>query len=225
MKDHISVDKIINKNEFKILGDNTICSICQEVFYEPVQCQSCQNCFCKECILSWMKKSKACPFKCEKPEYKENRFVNNILSILKFKCDNGCDKEIQYSEITKHYEEDCVKINFKEKYFEILNLMAPFSHIHPLNVILYKSSNYKCDLCIRVLKSQFGLGCRNCNFDICKKCINKINKKNLHQHSLELVIDNFKCIICEKQYKSRKSFSCSKCKNCFICFDCAINKK
>jgi hypothetical protein len=88
-----------------------------------------------------------------------------------------------------------------------------------------KSSNYKCDLCIRVLKSQFGLGCRNCNFDICKKCINKINKKNLHQHSLELVIDNFKCIICEKQYKSRKSFSCSKCKNCFICFDCAINKK
>ena len=79
MKDHISVDKIINKNEFKILGDNTICSICQDVFYEPIQCQSCQNCFCKECIFSWMKKSKACPFKCEKPEYKENRFVNNKL--------------------------------------------------------------------------------------------------------------------------------------------------
>ena len=94
---------------------------------------------------------------------------------------------------------------------EILNLNGPFTHNHHFNVILYNSPNYSCDLCRKDLKSQLGLGSRKCNFDICKTCINTINKKKIHQHSLELLFsDVFKCIICENQFKMRKSFNCSK---------------
>ena len=55
----------------------------------------------------------------------------------------------------------------------------------------------------------------------CNNCHEKITQNNYIKHQEKCRI--FKCKICQKQYKSRKSFSCSKCKNCFICFDCAIN--
>ena len=49
-----------------------------------------------------------------------NKFVKNVLSILKFKCRNGCDKIIKYDELEKHYEEECEKIDYKAKYKALL---------------------------------------------------------------------------------------------------------
>ena len=46
--------------------------------------------------------------------------LNNVLSILKFKCKNGCNEIINYDNLEKHYEEDCDKIDFKTKYKELL---------------------------------------------------------------------------------------------------------
>ena len=233
MKAHVTISNIINKNEFKILGDNIICSICQELLYDPVQCESCQNCFCKECITQWIKKSKSCPFKCEKIIFKGNRFVKNILSILKFKCDNNCDYEIPYLEIEKHYDEDCPKINFKQKYIELLkkyktitkhqNLKFSINHNHILNVMFYNANTFSCDLCRVNLKDKYGLGCRTCNFDVCQNCIEKVKEKSLHEHPLELNINkiDFQCFVCKKKIQNKRCICCPKCKK-EICFDCSI---
>ena len=235
MKSHVAITKIINQNDFKILGDNIICSICEELLYDPIQCETCQNCFCKECINEWIKKSKTCPFKCQKLIFKPNRFVNNILSILKFKCDNKCDYEIPYLDIEKHYDVDCPKINFKEKYIELLNkykkisnhqnLKFSINHNHVLNVMFYKANSFSCDICRVNLKGQYALGCRSCNFDVCQSCNEKLKEKtNLHEHPLELngkYLD-FECSLCKKKIENQKSFYCSKCKK-YICFFCSIN--
>ena len=117
----ISFEDIINKNETENLNDLITCPICLNLLISPLQCNQCNKCFCKGCIKDYEKKNNyVCPFKCENPEYNPNKFVNNVLSILKFKCKNGCDKIIKYDELEKHYQEDCDKIDFKAKYKVLL---------------------------------------------------------------------------------------------------------
>ena len=117
----ISFEDIINKNETEHLNDLITCPICLNLLISPLQCNQCNKCFCKGCIKDYEKKNNyVCPFKCENPEYNPNKFVNNVLSILKFKCKNGCDKIIKYDELEKHYQEDCDKIDFKAKYKVLL---------------------------------------------------------------------------------------------------------
>ena len=117
----VSFEDIINKNETENLNDLITCPICLNLLISPLQCNKCNKCFCKGCIKDYEKKNNyVCPFKCENPEYNPNKFVNNVLSILKFKCKNGCDKIIKYDELEKHYLEDCDKIDFKAKYKVLL---------------------------------------------------------------------------------------------------------
>ena len=47
--------------------------------------------------------------------------VKNILSNLKFKCKNGCDIQIPYTDLREHYEEKCPKLDFKPKYESLLS--------------------------------------------------------------------------------------------------------
>ena len=86
----------------------------------PVQCNKCNKCFCKMCIDNYANSKSKCPFRCDNPQYNPNKFVENVLAILKFKCKNGCDKIIKYEELQKHYQEDCDKIDYKAKYKELL---------------------------------------------------------------------------------------------------------
>lgn len=37
------------------------CPICQDTISKPVLMPCCQNCFCGECVLTWMKKNTTCP--------------------------------------------------------------------------------------------------------------------------------------------------------------------
>ena len=103
----LSPDDIYNKNEVENMLELLKCPICLNILMTPVQCNKCNNCFCKLCIDHYQDSKIKCPFRCENPAYLENKFVKNVLSILKFKCKNGCDKIIKYEELEKHYEEDC----------------------------------------------------------------------------------------------------------------------
>ena len=116
----ISPDEISNINEVSNMKDLLICPICLNILIDPVQCNQCNKCFCKSCIDHYVDSRIKCPFRCMNPLYFGNKFVNNVLSILKFKCKNKCDKIINYDELIKHYEEDCEKIDFKAKYKELL---------------------------------------------------------------------------------------------------------
>ncbi len=80
--------------------DNIICSICHEILWKPVFCQSCENHFCSACITKWLKeKPGKCPMRCD--TYIEKacaRFVSKHLAKLQIKCiyeSSGCE-EVTY---------------------------------------------------------------------------------------------------------------------------------
>ena len=142
-KIEVSFEDIYNKNETANMKDLLTCPICLNILMFPVQCNKCNKCFCKMCIDNYANSKSICPFKCDNPLYNPNKFVENVLAILQFKCKNGCDKIIKYEELQKHYQEDCDKIDFKAKYKELLkkykelknknNINNPFNNARPIN--------------------------------------------------------------------------------------------
>ena len=142
-KIEVSFEDIYNKNETANMKDLLTCPICLNILMFPVQCNKCNKCFCKICIDNYANSKSICPFKCDNPLYNPNKFVENVLAILQFKCKNGCDKIIKYEELQKHYQEDCDKIDFKAKYKELLkkykelknknNINNPFNNARPIN--------------------------------------------------------------------------------------------
>ena len=119
-KIEVSFEDIYNKNEAANMKDLLSCPICLNILISPVQCNKCNKCFCKICIDNYANSKSVCPFRCENPLYNTNKFVENVLAILKFKCTNGCGKIIKYEDLRNHYEEDCDKIDYKTKYKELL---------------------------------------------------------------------------------------------------------
>lgn len=112
---YIEANNIINQEQYNTIKQFSICGICKGILYEPYQCQKCENGFCKKCLETWEKESKTCPYKCQNPSFKESRLLRNMLSVLKFKCDNGCDVAIPYEELFHHYDYSCTKIKYEQK--------------------------------------------------------------------------------------------------------------
>ena len=119
---YIDPDLVINKEAFKAVESNVVCSICNGVIINPIQCLICENSFCENCIEDWKKKQggNSCPFRCPNPTFKNSRLIKNLLSSLIFKCENGCNTEIPYLNLEEHYNEKCpnIKVDYKEKYLE-----------------------------------------------------------------------------------------------------------
>ena len=136
----ISPDDIYNKTEAENIKELLKCPICLNILMTPVQCDKCNKCFCKLCIEQYQDYKTKCPFRCENPLYLENKFVKNVLSILKFRCKNGCDKIINYDDLEKHYEEECEKIDFKKKYEELLKNHNKLKNDY--DKIAFKAYNY-----------------------------------------------------------------------------------
>ena len=116
----ISPDDIYNKNSSENILHLLICQICLQILNCPVQCDECNQCFWKSWIIKY---ENLCPYWCKRPNFKGNKFVNNVLSTLKFKCKNGCGKIIVYDDLEKHYDEDCDKVDFKKKYQDLKKII------------------------------------------------------------------------------------------------------
>ena len=109
---------LVNPKKFEGIEKDITCPICQGILNIPYFCNKCQNNFCNICINQWKEKNPKCPFRCESPEYIENKFLLRIFSeLIKFKCEKGCEKIISYDEINTHFE-NCKNENFKDKYYE-----------------------------------------------------------------------------------------------------------
>ena len=79
----------------------------------PMECNSCENCFCMGCLQKWLRESGMCPFKCEgDPDFKmkPHKIIRNMLSVLKLKCKNalnGCNQILDYEKLEIHEEVEC----------------------------------------------------------------------------------------------------------------------
>ena len=108
MEEYINEKTIIKDEIYKAFKDNIYCSSCKLLMIEPVMCSICQSIFCKNCLEKSMKKNKSCPNKCKKCSFININERNNSLTKCKFKCINGCNKEISFNDIKEHYSSDCL---------------------------------------------------------------------------------------------------------------------
>jgi hypothetical protein len=101
---YLDSNLILNQDYYETVKDISTCIICTGIIIEPIQCSTCENCFCKNCINMWLNNSKTCPFKCSRLETKEaSRLVKNMMSKLMFKCPlNSCDNHVPYEDILQH---------------------------------------------------------------------------------------------------------------------------
>ncbi len=86
------------------------CSICQCVLRDPRTCQNREHAFCLSCISQHLRNSHTCP-ECREdltPEtLKIPRFLNNVLSELKIRCEfieRGCPGYVQLVNLQNHTE-------------------------------------------------------------------------------------------------------------------------
>ena len=108
-------ETIVNKSFFEGIKEMVICVICTGVIIDPMQCLTCENSFCKNCIGTWGKKSSCCPFKCANFVAKEGtRMIKNLLEKLLMKCPLKCNTEedMTYENMIKHLM-NCEKIKLQ----------------------------------------------------------------------------------------------------------------
>jgi hypothetical protein len=75
------------------------CSICHDVLWQPVACQSCEAPFCATCISRWLTDNpNNCPNRCEAYiQRKCSPFIAKLLAQLQINCfyqSKGCQQVI-----------------------------------------------------------------------------------------------------------------------------------
>ena len=104
-------ESVVKDSIYMMMKDTITCKLCTKLLKNPMMCTSCQNTYCKNCLNEWIK---TCPNKCENPNYVENASVIEILSKLKYECQN-CGKQIKSGDIKSHLDSNCIKISNKPK--------------------------------------------------------------------------------------------------------------
>ena len=223
---YIDPELVINKEHFKLIEYNVICSICSGVVVSPIQCLECENCFCESCIGDWrsQKGPNSCPFRCKNPSFRNSRLIKNLLSNLKFKCKNGCNEEIPYLDLEVHYKEKCPKLEEDKSKNEI---------DYKLKYLEYKNKYYD------LLKINLELEKK---LDEYKRNANKMSNSNIMNSDISNNSNEFKsvfhthilyektspdtvwlCDICRNEFKfsNKKKFNCEAC-DFDICLKCKI---
>ena len=116
MEKYVNEETLIKDDIFKSLPEDLIiCPICTLLMIEPVMCVNCMNHFCKKCTEDWNKKNNTCPNGCQNAILKTQIEKNRLITRLKFKCIKGCGAEIFFSDITNHYNSNCLEKKENEK--------------------------------------------------------------------------------------------------------------
>ncbi len=193
---NIDPNLINNKSDFELIKNQSICSLCNYIIWEPFQCSVCQSAFCYNCINEYyLQNGNSCPNKCENPSFKSSKLVKDILSTLIFNCPNNCDILIPYQEYFTHSRSKCTKIDYKKKYFELKEKLEklkeeyflwvpkiPVSikdsafkskyHYHPLVYLeTVERGRWYCSFCEESHKEgDKSYYCTLCDYDLCDKC-------------------------------------------------------
>ncbi len=114
MDKYINKETVVENEIYIVFKDLVICPLCSNILIEPYMCTQCHNTYCKKCCDNWSKTNNKCQKGCELANYQKNIEKNNILSKLKFKC-NNCGEEILYEKVQNHMDECETTINTRKK--------------------------------------------------------------------------------------------------------------
>ena len=101
---------IINKEIFKKIEDDCVCSICTGITQSPIQCTKCKHNFCQACLDNWLIKHQTCPYKCG-PSIKKTKNVelNELIQQFMVELGPNLSKEQEFALIIHAY---MIKNNF-----------------------------------------------------------------------------------------------------------------
>lgn len=113
----INSNEVINKDYLSQIADNIICPICKKIVFHPYSCVGCSKTYCFNCLRQkQLLNCLSCKQSFNLTSYEKlcrlerNETIQKIISKLRFKCRNGCEMEIGYYDLEKHYVSMCPKI-------------------------------------------------------------------------------------------------------------------
>lgn len=90
-----------------------VCSICEDVFENPVERKACQHIYCHECITRWLLYNPTCPIDRQRLTHIEledvPRVFKSLLGSLQLRCsfaEKGCSQSVSLESATSH-ENEC----------------------------------------------------------------------------------------------------------------------
>ena len=111
---------IINKEIFKKIENDCVCSICTGITQISIQCTKCKHNFCQACLDNWLIKHQTCPYKCGPSiKKKKNVELDELIHKFIFKCKLGCEQGIKFNDLEEHYKIQCSKIDLIKKCSEM----------------------------------------------------------------------------------------------------------
>ena len=110
-EDYFPEESVVKDSIYMLMKDTITCSLCNKIIKNPMMCTNCQKTYCKNCLNNWVN---TCPNNCANPQYIKSLGVIDILSKLKYECQN-CGKQIKSEDIKSHLDSNCVKILKKAK--------------------------------------------------------------------------------------------------------------
>ena len=202
IKSGIPSDRILNLNDISLIKDVVKCPLCNEITYNPRECETCGILFCEDCINQYSKLKTVCPSGCNNIKLSKVKKNNRlILDIIKLKCKNypECNYENNYWNIVEH-ESKCefqkIKCPNKPCNFE--------GHFKMLKDHLKKDCNY------------LNFKCGFCQCMICKKDF----ENHLEEHNKEKTFFILDCGYCGSSENLRRCI-CNKS----ICLRCLNEQK
>jgi hypothetical protein len=107
----ISEDLVENYQECKELIASLTCCICLEIVENPYECENCESLYCFECWDLMKISGKNCVYNCKSQIIKAKKFIFDMLSKIRFFCEN-CEKHnIPYNTYLRHMQ--ICKLNTK----------------------------------------------------------------------------------------------------------------
>ena len=100
----ISEDLVENFNEVEELIKSLFCCICLEIVKNPYECENCESLYCYECWNIMKITGKNCVYDCKTPIIKAKKFVSNMLSKIRFRCQDCQKRNIPYKVYLTHLE-------------------------------------------------------------------------------------------------------------------------
>jgi Zinc finger, C3HC4 type (RING finger) len=176
----VSIKQLNNDNP--IMNDY-ICSVCRNIYEDPVQVIKCGHNTCTKCAEKWTEYTGNFSFSC--PEcrvssdwYPDTRLKRSIDNLI-IKC--KCDKKISFSKIRFHIENECELFSYNCSLCS-KDILIKDSVIHNNNC---ESASVMCDLCYyNFAKKDIDAHKKIHNIHVqCPICTEQVHVDNFHNHS------------------------------------------
>jgi hypothetical protein len=205
MESELKIENILNLDDFEIskfspeeemknlsgilidekhssVSSGLLCKICNNIVYEPVDCDQCMELMCKSCVVDSNKVSLANrknSSQCLHSNFKNScKTLKNMQNRISLKCPHtylGCNEVMEYESLQSHLTKSCKFVKYKCNYCN------------------YYGCEEEC--------KTHSIECAD-SFITCSTCIEKIKKKNHKDHS------SFDCLenICKIKILNYYSF-------------------